>query len=290
MSSGFSSIASVIGELNLPGMEGRLFIKRDDLIHPIVSGNKWRKLKFVIDRAKLVGKSHLVTFGGAYSNHMVATACAGAVLGMKTSCFLRADEDINNHYLQCARLYGMELIPTSRESYRNKKALYELHFGGNEQTYFVGEGGESEEAKSGVSEIITELDNEPDFIVHASATATTAAGLARGIIQRGWKTTILAVTVLKNAEEQRQKLKEQGLENVVQVIDDFNFGGYAKTNAELMDFIKSFIAKTGIMIDPVYTGKALYALEKIKPGGNVLFLHTGGTLGIFSDRFLQTKL
>lgn len=290
MRNGFSSIASVTEELSLPGMEGRLFVKRDDLIHPIVSGNKWRKLKYVIERAKQEGKMHLVTFGGAYSNHMVATACAGAVLGMKTSCFLRADEDIYNHYLHCARLYGMELIPTSREAYRDKTALYELNFGGDDKAYFVGEGGESEEAKKGVAEIIHELENEPDFIVHASATATTAAGLASGILQRGWNTQVMAVAVLKNAEEQRQKLRDQGFDSVVQVTDHFDFGGYARTNPELMDFISTFIARTGIMIDPVYTGKALYALQSIKPEGKVVFLHTGGTLGIFSDRFLQTKL
>ncbi len=285
----FSSISSRLEPLNLPGFEGRLFIKRDDLIHPIVCGNKWRKLKYLIKAAQEQSKNHLVTFGGAYSNHLLATACAGAALGLKTTCFLRADEDIENHYLFAAKMYGMNLIPTDRGAYRNKQLLFDQHFGHYENAFFIAEGGESDEAELGVAEIIDELQQEPDVIVHASATATTAAGLARGIVRRGWKTKVLSIAVLKNAAEQTQKLQAGGWGNIVAVNADFDFGGYAKMNAELMQVLKNFVAQTGIMFDPVYTGKALFALNALKPEGKVVFLHTGGTMGIFSEPFMNIK-
>jgi 1-aminocyclopropane-1-carboxylate deaminase len=279
----FSTTSSVLQPLNLPGFEGRLFIKRDDLIHPIVCGNKWRKLKYVVNAARKAEKTHLVTFGGAYSNHMVATACVGAAMGFKTSCFLRGDEPMNNHYIMASRLYGMEIIPVSREDYRHKDWLFAKYFSGADDVLFVQEGGESEEAILGMAEVVSELPFEPDWLVHASATATTARGLAKGILNSNWKTKVLSVAVLKNAAEQRKKTK--GLNIVIE--DSYDFGGYAKTSPELLQFMKTTVAQTGIMFDPVYTGKALYALNELKPEGKVVFVHTGGTMGMFSDTFLN---
>lgn len=287
MKTGFHTHCSALEELYLNGFEGRLYIKRDDLIHPIVSGNKWRKLKFVIIKAQAEGKNHLVTFGGAYSNHLLATACAGATLGLKTSCFLRADEAIANHYLTAAKLYGMNLIPVSREGYRHKEELFREHFGADKQAYYVAEGGESTEAIQGVTEIIEELEFEPDYILHASATATTALGLGKGIQSKGWKTKVLAIAVLKNAAEQRDKVQQNNLSDTIDILDGFHHGGYAKTSEPLMLFLQQTIASTGIMLDPVYTGKALFALNEINPKGRIVFLHTGGTMGIFSDAYAK---
>ncbi len=271
-----------------------IFIKRDDLIHPIVSGNKWRKLEFAIKKALAENKNHLVTFGGAFSNHMVATACAGASLGLKTSCFIRGDElqGPANHYLFSAQLYGMELIPVSREQYRLKSTLFEEYFSNQPHAYFVAEGGESAEGIEGVEKIIAELDFVPDYIVHASATATTACGLGSGLQKINViNTQVLSIAVLKNKEEQTEKIENLGLQHFCEIIDGFECGGYAKTNADLLHFCKDFIRQTGIMIDPVYTGKALFALSQLLKNGNInphkktMFLHTGGTLGIFSDKF-----
>lgn len=283
----FDTHCSSLTRAVLPGHSAEILIKRDDLIHPIVSGNKWRKLKYLIAEATERGCNQLVTFGGAYSNHMVATACAGAVMGIRTACFIRADEAIHNHYLAAARLYGMQLIPVSREDYRQKEQLFDAHFGQQPAAMFIAEGGASAAAARGVAEIITELASAPDWIVHASATATTALGLAQGIAARGLKTRVLSVAVLRNGDEQREKAREAGLDHIIHVNDEHTLGGYAKTSPELMAFIREFIATTGIMIDPVYTGKALFALQQICPEGDILFLHTGGTLGIFSDAYLK---
>ncbi len=266
----------------------KLYIKRDDLIHPVVSGNKWRKLKYQLQTAQKNNQTHLVTFGGAYSNHMIATACAAAALGFKSSCFVRGHELTaqSNHYLRLASLYGMQLIPVNREDYRNKLHLFETHFSHDPHAYYIAEGGEGEMAYAGVEEIISELPFEPDFIVHASATATTTTGLLMGLKKYNMKNArVVAVPVLLNAEEQFSKISNRQLEQQLMLATGYEMGGYAKTTDKLLDFMQKFISETGILIDQVYTAKAWMALQgliekkEISKDKSVVFLHTGGTLG-----------
>lgn len=269
-----------------------LWIKRDDLIHPIVSGNKWRKLERNIANARKKGLEGILTFGGAYSNHLLATACAGATFGLKTKAYLRGDEDIDNHYLRTARLFGMELLPVSRESYKDKTALSAAFSILHPDWLILPEGGASQAAEQGVADLISELPDDFTHIICASATATTLSGLGQGIRKVGGMTNVLGIAVLKNAEEQCEKLDSAGLSGICEVIVGYDFGGYAKTTPELMDFCRTFIAETGILLDPVYTAKALFAIKDLydsgyfPPASKILFLHTGGTLGIFSDKFL----
>ncbi|RZK69560.1 MAG: pyridoxal-phosphate dependent enzyme, partial [Pedobacter sp.] len=147
----------------------QILLKRDDLIDPYISGNKWRKLKYVLKKAIELNKVHLVTFGGAYSNHLVATAAACARNGLKSTAFVRGDAAacIENEMLLLCRLFGMNLIFTDREAYRNKPLLFTTHFGDDPEAYFVDEGGASAEAVKGCSEIISELMLDcPDGITH----------------------------------------------------------------------------------------------------------------------------
>lgn len=296
---GFNLNASAIQQLppELFHHHPHIYIKRDDLLHPIVSGNKFRKLKYLIEEIQERKIKNLVTFGGAFSNHMVATAAAGAMFNIKTHCFVRGNEIEQhfNHYLKTASLFGMNLIPVERNTYASEKEhLFEQYFGNDPDCLLVAEGGESEAAIKGVAEIVHELDFEPDILLHASATATTARGLLQGIAELNYQTTLVPVAVLKNSEEQQQKINRLGLDINCFVQSDFTFGGYAKTIPELLHFTQDFIAHTGIFIDPVYTAKALFALQslislkQISPSQKVVFLHTGGTLGIFSDRFLDS--
>lgn len=287
MSTEFDNLHAPLQPLRIKGIEGDVYIQRDDLIHPLVSGNKWRKLQYHILYARKQGKTRLVTFGGAYSNHLLATAAAGAILGLQTTAFLRADEPIDNHYLRAARLFGMELIPVSREDYRDKQGLYDAHFGHHAHAMFIAEGGAGEAAWEGVAGIVKSLPFAPDYILHASATATTAIGLGKGIQACGYKTRVYAVAVLNNVEEQRRLIQEAGLSEIVEVLEGYTFGGYAKTTDFLMDFVKSAIAQTGILFDPVYTGKALWALQDMALPGRGVFLHTGGSMGLFSEAFLR---
>ena len=133
-----------------------LFIKRDDLIHPIISGNKWRKLKYILKKAQAQNKNHLITFGGAYSNHLLATAAAAAKFGFKATGFVRG-EQVENDTLFLCRLHGMSLIFTDRENYRDKPALFKKHFGDNAEAFFIDEGGASAEGAKGCSELVAEL-------------------------------------------------------------------------------------------------------------------------------------
>ncbi|MFN0290891.1 1-aminocyclopropane-1-carboxylate deaminase/D-cysteine desulfhydrase [Pedobacter helvus] len=261
-------------------------IKRDDLIDPFVSGNKWRKLKYILLDAAAKNKKHLVTFGGAYSNHLLATAAAAAKHQLKATAFVRGEE-VNNEMLSLCKIFGMRLHFVSRESYRDKLQLFENRYGNDENTYFINEGGAAPEAIIGCTEIIEELNEPFDHIFCAAGTGTTAAGLLKGINQLELDTQLHVIPVLKNGSFIKEEIAhfEQNLSRL-NLHTNYHFGGYAKTNPELISFIKDFSAKTGILIDPVYTGKMCYAIndliEKnhIKKDARILAIHTGGLFGI----------
>ncbi len=270
-----------------------VFIKRDDLIHPIISGNKWRKLKYLLKQAQAEGKMHLVTFGGAYSNHLLATAAAASKFGFKSTGFVRGEE-VNNDTLFLCRLHGMNLIFTDRESYRDKQALFDKHFADDYKAFFIDEGGASPLGAKGCSELLNELTETYDHIFCACGTGTTAAGIINGITHRKINTQFHGVPVLKNGEFLRKEIDNfliQPLEYNLHV--DYHFGGYAKTTTELIDFIKQFVSSTGILIEPVYTGKMLYAVYDLavknyfKPDSKILAIHTGGIWGLLGmkDKF-----
>ncbi|MDB5140353.1 MAG: 1-aminocyclopropane-carboxylate deaminase [Mucilaginibacter sp.] len=271
----------------------KLFIKRDDLIHPIISGNKWRKLKYILKRALSENKNHLVTFGGAYSNHLLATAAAAAKFGFKSTGIVRG-EPVNNDTLFLCRLHGMELLFTDRESYRNKPLLFEKHFANNPDAFFIDEGGAGADGAKGCSELLDELTENYDHIFCACGTGTTAAGILNGIQNHHLTTRFNAVPVFKNGgfikEEIEELLTAQANFNIHA---DYHFGGYGKTTGQLVEFIKQFVASTGILIEPVYTGKMLYALYDLatnnyfKPGDRILAIHSGGIWGLLGmkDKF-----
>lgn len=282
----FEKIYSPVQKIELSPFSN-LFVKRDDLIDPYISGNKWRKLKYILQKAKQENKSHLVTFGGAYSNHLVATAAAAAKSGLKSTAFVRG-ETVKNEMLMLCALFGMELIFTDRESYKDKIKLFEQNFGSHSDAYFVDEGGASEEAVIGCAEIVDELPEIYDHIFCAAGTGTTAAGLLRGIKQNNLKTRLHVIPVLKGGSfilNEIQKYVPHSGELILHT--NYHFGGYAKTTPELVDFIKSFTVETGLLSDPVYTAKMFYSiidLQKqgmIKKEDKILAIHTGGLLGIF---------
>jgi len=270
-----------------------VFIKRDDLIHPIISGNKWRKLKYVLLRAQAENKNHLVTFGGAYSNHLLATAAAAAKFGFKSTGVVRGEE-VNNDTLFLCRMHGMNLLFTDRESYRDKPTLFNKYFGDDADAIFIDEGGASAEGTKGCSELVDELSIPYDHIFCACGTGTTAAGIINGIVGHQLKTLFNAVPVLKNGEFLRDEIgKFLTAPAHFNLHTDYHFGGYGKTEDRLIEFIKQFVASTGILIEPVYTGKMLFAIYDLaaknyfKPGENILAIHSGGIWGLLGmkDKF-----
>ncbi|HVW12545.1 MAG TPA: pyridoxal-phosphate dependent enzyme [Mucilaginibacter sp.] len=263
-----------------------IFIKRDDLIHPLLSGNKWRKLKYPLRLAREQNKAHLVTFGGAYSNHLLATAAAAAKFGFRATGIVRGEE-VNNDALFLCRLHGMQLIFTDRESYRDKPALFEKYFAADSDAFFIDEGGASALGTKGVSELVGELAANYDHIFCACGTGTTAAGIINGIGGQSLKMRFHGIPVLKNGEFLRTDIN-QLLDRPADydLHTGYHFGGYAKTTNELIAFIKRFVSSTGILIDPVYTGKMLYAIYDLAAknyfpkGSRILAIHTGGIWGL----------
>jgi 1-aminocyclopropane-1-carboxylate deaminase len=271
----------------------QLSFKRDDLIHPLISGNKWRKLKYLLKKAAEQNKSHLVTFGGAFSNHLLATAAAAAKFGFRSTGIVRG-EQVENDTLFLCRLHGMHLIFTDRESYRDKPALFDKYFGNDASAFFIDEGGASPEAAQGCAELVDELTETYDHIFCACGTGTTAAGIINGLQQHQLQTQFNAIPVFKNGGFIRDEIDKYLTTPVgYDLYLDYHFGGYAKTTPELVAFIKQFVADTGILIEPVYTGKMLYAIYDLaekgyfNQGDKILAVHTGGLIGLLGmkDKF-----
>jgi 1-aminocyclopropane-1-carboxylate deaminase/D-cysteine desulfhydrase-like pyridoxal-dependent ACC family enzyme len=279
-----------------------LYVKRDDLLHPHVSGNKWRKLKHNLLEAQRLSCTRLVTFGGAYSNHIAAVAAAGREFGFSTLGVVSGEESsAGNPTLDFALQCGMDLRFTSRANMRNlseKAVLQHLNID-IEKTFVLPQGGANCLALAGCREIVEETTAQigrlPDYFITACGTGTTLAGIASGLDGKG---SALGIAVLKGnflQNEVEKRLAACGEMNAsnFQVVEGFHFGGYAKWTQELVSFINDFKAETDIPLDPVYTGKAFFAaIELAKQGyfpegASVVLVHTGGLQGIagFNERF-----
>lgn len=262
-----------------------VWMKREDMIHPFISGNKWRKLKYVLEEAKKSDSNHLVSFGGAYSNHLVALACAGAMHKFKTTAFVRG-EPVKNHMLNLCRLYGMELLFVSREAYQSKEALYREFAASNPDTFFIDEGGKGALAAKGCEEILGNINGQSfTHVCCAVGTGTTLAGLAKAAVNKNIIPE--GVCVLKGAEKMDLEIAAlAGFD--VKVHHRFHGGGYAKADTQLLYFIKDFAEQTGILLDQVYTAKMMMAIEQLisekyyPEGSKILAVHTGGLLGMLS--------
>lgn len=281
----------------------RLFVKRDDLIHPQVSGNKWRKLKYNLQAAQQQQQKRLLTFGGAYSNHIAATAAAGKMFGFETIGVIRGElVKPLNPTLSLAQQQGMHLVFVGRKEYRQQKA--EIAAGLEDELgtcYVIPEGGSNTLAVKGCAEIVAEVreqvDGIPDYFCVSSGTGGTAAGIIVGL---AGMSNLRVFPALKGdfiKDEINSLIWEYVGENYDNwhLITDYHFGGYTKWNQELIDFINDFYGKFRLQLDPIYTGKLFYGvwneIEKgnFKNGSTIVIIHTGGLQGIlgFNQRFGQ---
>ncbi len=280
---------SINEPVQLPDKWGvELFIKREDNIHAFVSGNKYRKLKYNLLEADKAGFKTLLTFGGAYSNHIAAVASAGNILGFKTIGVIRGDElrdSINtNPTLRFAQDNGMQFKFIPRDLYRDKMnnsfiESLKTEFGA---FYLIPEGGTNTLAIQGCEEILKESDKEFDYICCAVGTGGTVSGLIN-CSKPGQQ--VLGFPALKG-EFLQQVISKFALKDHWKLIHDYHFGGYAKINTELISFINEFKKKNNIPLDPVYTGKMMFGIfdliEKnyFPKGSKILTIHTGGLQGI----------
>ena len=260
-----------------------LFVKRDDLIHDEISGNKFRKLKYNIESARMHGCDTIKSFGGAFSNHLLALASLGKIEGINTIGVVRGDElnEQSNKLLErCADL-GMRLEFVSRSQFKVAKSLNGVV--DDPSTFCVPEGGANREGVLGCEDIINETTNDYDYIVVAQGTCATSLGIYSAM---SYKSRLVVVPVLKGFDaigEMQILARKAGIyfdRNRVDVLDQYHFGGYAKTTTELDLFIASFNSQSQFIVEPTYTGKTLYALNEFlaKQEGTkkVLFVHTGG--------------
>lgn len=268
-----------------------LYIKREDVLHDEISGNKFRKLKYNLIEAKKIGFTKLLTFGGAYSNHIAAVAAAGRDYGFETIGIIRGEElqgkYLENPTLKKAFENGMQFSFVSRTQYRDKTNpdfLVELkqQFG---DFYLIPEGGTNELAVKGCEEILTTDDDLFDFICCAVGTGGTISGIINSLQPHqkalgfpALKGDFLFDEIRKYAKNDRWDL-----------ITDYHFGGYAKINEQLKQFMDQFYKKYLITLDPVYTSKLTFGVIDLiskgyfKPYSKILLIHTGGLQGLQSN-------
>jgi 1-aminocyclopropane-1-carboxylate deaminase len=263
-----------------------VFVKREDLIHPLISGNKWRKLKYTLKKAAEEEKQHIVTFGGAYSNHVLATAAATQALGLQASAIIRG-EDQDNEVLNYCKLAGMKLYFVDRASYTDKNECIEHFFKGNTAIFVIQEGGASPEGVKGCEEILGENNETFDHIFCAAGTGTTAAGLYSYIQKNKLNTKLHVVPVLKGGDFIRNELaKHTSINDQLELHTLYHFGGYGKCTTELLRFIIHFYHMHQVLLDQVYTGKLVFGIHELiakgyfARGSRILWLHTGGLTGL----------
>lgn len=268
------------------------------MIHPFVSGNKFRKLKYNLLQAKEEKQHSLLTFGGAYSNHIAAVAAAGKEYGFKTIGVIRGEElnteDEKNPTLKFAKDCGMQLDFISREAYRKKTDpifLEELKLKW-EDFYLIPEGGTNDLAIKGCEEILNEEDSYFDFICCSVGTGGTITGLINSAKSHQ---KILGFPALKGDFLKEEICKFATNQNW-ELFSEYHFGGYAKTTPELIGFMNAFFKQTGILLDPIYTGKMVFGvIDLMKKNyfpkdANVLMIHTGGLQGIEGMNMKLQKL
>jgi 1-aminocyclopropane-1-carboxylate deaminase len=263
-------------------------IRREDLIHPIVSGNKFRKLKYNLFQAKAENQQTLLTFGGAYSNHIAALAFAGKENGFKTIGIIRGDEleskIAENPTLKFAQECGMQFEFVTREVYRHKTEVeflenLKLKLG---SFYLVPEGGTNELAVKGCEEILTEADSQYDFVCCAVGTGGTISGIINSILPHQ---KVLGFPALKG-DFLKDEIRNFANNDNWELINDYNFGGYGKVNSELIAFMNQFYVANKVPLDPIYTSKMVFGVmdliekEYFPENSKILLIHTGGKQGI----------
>ncbi|WP_211461091.1 1-aminocyclopropane-1-carboxylate deaminase/D-cysteine desulfhydrase [Collimonas silvisoli] len=291
----FSSLSSPCQHLESASFLGRdIWVKRDDLLHAEVSGNKFRKLKYPL--LALQGQKSLVTMGGPWSNHLHALAHAGALGGWPTTGLVRGAAGLESATLDDCRRLGMQIRFVSREDYRQLREdphAWRRHLAVDDDSHvWLPEGGSAPAALRGVAELADELAAElpfiPEVIMVACGTGATLAGILAGLQGRS---RVIGIAVLKNADYLHQEiarlLQEAGYPAYqnYELITDAHHGGYGKAPPELRRFCRDFSQEFALPIEPVYTGKLFHALRKIQlahafgADERVLAVHTGGMQG-----------
>jgi 1-aminocyclopropane-1-carboxylate deaminase len=274
-----------------------LTIKREDLLHPFVSGNKFRKLKYNIRQAIALEHHTLITFGGAYSNHIAATAYACQEAGLKCIGIIRGEElhdkVLDNPTLSFAKKCGMVFDFVSRADYQEKATMKFLSALQNKygEHYLLPEGGSNELAVQGCEEILNERDDQFDFICCAVGTGGTIAGMINSAASHQ---KIIGFPALKG-DFLKQDIRKFAKKSNWDLIVAYHFGGYGKVTVALIDFLNDFYNQTKVPLDPIYTGKMVFGVidliqkDYFPKEAKILLIHTGGLQGIAGMNYQLEK-
>ncbi len=257
---------------------------RLDLLHPEISGNKWYKLKYNIRQAEKEHKKTLLSFGGAYSNHLHALAFAGKEFSFKTIGMIRG-EKVTNETLSDCEQWGMELHFISRADYRNKYETNFLHSIREEypEAYIIPEGANNQPGIFGCKEILSGIKTEDyDMITCAVGTGATFTGLIESAVA---KNQLLGFSAIRDGSYLTGEIRKNTSKQNWELVTDYHFGGFAKKNNELIDFMKEFKSMNSIELDFIYNAKMMYGLYDLVRQGKyfntkkILAVHTGGLQG-----------
>ena len=292
----YSPISCVTSEL-LVRSSISLYVKREDFLHPTISGNKWRKLKYNLKGALTNGTETVVTFGGAFSNHIYATASACHELGLKSVGIIRGEYDKHNPTTQFAIHCGMELHFVERSNYREKENNAEIKSILSEYSNYIliPEGGANALAVKGLHELSIEINETDHNIIMVSAgTGTTASGILQNLDSDKdlWVFSSLKSEYLKGEILSKTHPSKH---SQLKFINNYHYGGYGKAPHELIYFMNDFKAQSEIPIDPIYNGKLIAGFSDMVEQGKVdsnesyLWVHTGGLQGIDAYNYMAEK-
>lgn len=272
----------------------RWLVKRDDLIHPVYGGNKWRKIKYNLSAFRSSGKRTIVSIGGAFSNHLHALAGICAEEKIPFRALVQAKEDaLDNPTLSFIKQQGAQLTLISREDYRKNKADFPVF----EDEFYLPEGGTNALALQGLGEMVQEIVEqvgEPDYLAVAAGSGGTAAGI---LAHLPFKTQLLVVPVLKGypALVDLERLAGVKARGRCQVIKDYHRGGFGRFDDGLATFMRAFFLDEGVKLDPVYTSKLFLAIQSLAvhgffhPGAVIVTVHTGGLQGLAGMEYRTGK-
>ena len=278
---------SIIESFNITynNLNLELFVKREDLIHQIVSGNKLRKLKYNVQEAGLQDCKRLVTFGGAFSNHILATAYLCSEFKIPLTIYVRGDElsHVSNKILSYCYDQGVRLIFLPREEFKVKKMQSGVHFLDEEKCWFIPEGGANTFGIRGAAEIIQETSYFDEYVV-AQGTTTTSLGIYQQMHESSSLIVVPALNNFNSKKEMEALMPEINFTKELIVLQYKEMGRYAKYTPALVQFAESINEQVHFKLDPLYTLRALYAYSKFvaipenkrNTNKKVLFVHTGG--------------
>lgn len=274
---------------SLSSFHPQVWIKRDDLIHPFVSGNKLRKIHYHAKEASQMGLHELVSYGGYYSNHLLALAAYGAQNNFKTNGMVKGEKPKKiNAVLKLCDLFGMELTFLKRQDFLKQKTNY----GKVGHLYHIPEGGATDLGMLGCQGIIEELSTEFEHIVLPVGTGTTLAGILSAMEKKKWEGKVHGVCVVNEKEEIKTFVRKYSKKN----FQFYHYNSFGKLKNQEVEIVKEVMQKEGILLDPIYGVKAMHFLKKSLEEGNfekrqkILFVHTGGKTGWLSEKMSQHLL